>query len=744
VATEATGVLVDTKFNPAVLGELVQRPRLIEALARSRETLKLIRAPAGWGKSTLVAAWAASEAEERPFAWLALEPADDQPTRFWLCVTEALHRLDPAIGDASVRLLSAPGTDLVQQVLPQLVNEVAAVREPAVLAIDDYHRITRHEVHRQLAYFVEHLPPTLQVSLASRSEPPLPLGRWRARRELLEIDVADLRFGTGEASELLNGILDLDLSNHEVARLDERTEGWVAGLYLAALSIRGMEDRGRFVERFAGDDRHIVDYLGAEVLDAQPEAIRESLVRIAVLDRFCPSLVEAVAGADNGAAILREIEAAGLFLIPLDSQREWYRFHHLFQQLLRLELARRGPELERDLHRRAAAWYLAAGSAADAINHTLAAGDRDQAVELIAQHWAATLLAAAGDLAVDSWLRQLGDDAVAEDFRLCFARCFIGLSLGDMGVVRRWLDVAEAAPVRGPFYEGLASKAGGLASIRAALLWESGDAGRSRDAGREVLAEEGEASPWRAIGAATIGLGAGAYGEWAEASRWTQEYGRLGEVFGQHLNHQSGLGSASIFEAELGNWARAEGFARRSIKIAGQYGIDEHWSSAHGQLGLALALEHRGELDPARRYAERAAVLVRRGYGPVSTANVLIHIARIQAASGAHDAARATLDEAESHLGEAADAGILPQRLAKARHHLGGGRRGEAAPGEELTDRELDVLRLLATDRSRREIGNSLYVSLNTVKSHTRSIFRKLEVSDRVEAVARARELGLI
>jgi ATP/maltotriose-dependent transcriptional regulator MalT len=743
VATEAAGVLVDTKFNPPVVGELVERRELLDTVASSPAVVKLIRAPAGWGKSTLIAAWSSSPGEERRFAWLSLDAADDQPTRFWLCVIEALRRLAPSVGERSLPLLSAPGTDLTELVLPQLVNEIYALAEPLVLAIDDYHRITRPQIHDQLAYVVDHLPPSLQISLTSRSEPPLPLARWRARRSLLEIDAGDLRFDPAEAWELLNEILGLELSPDDVARLDERTEGWVAGLYLAALSIRGLEDRGRFVERFAADDRHVVDYLGGEVLEAQPESIRERLLRISILDRFCPPLVEAVAKVDDGRATLREIEAAGLFLIPLDSKREWYRFHHLFQQLLRLELARSRPELEPDLHRRAARWHLDAGSAAEAIDHTLAAGDGSQAAELISQHWAPTLLAAAGDRTVERWLAELGDGLLAADFRLCFARSFIALSLGDMEIVERWLDLAERAPARGPLYEGLSSKEGGLACIRAAFLWESGDSGHSLDAGREVLAHEGEESPWRGIGAATIGLGSAAHGDFSEGSRWTLEYARLGAAFGQHLNHASGLGSASAFEAEHGNWARAEELARSSIEIAARHGIDEHWSASHGHLGLALVLEHRGELDAALEQAKRAASLVRRGYGPVSVANVLIHLVRLEAAAGDLDRARTTLAEAASNLDDAPDGGILPDRLVKAERDLGASPQTDVV-GEELTERELDVLRLLATELTQREIGEALYVSLNTVKTHARNVFRKLGASDRPEAVARARELGLI
>jgi LuxR family transcriptional regulator, maltose regulon positive regulatory protein len=409
VAAEGVSVLIDTKLNPPVIGDAVDRPRLARLLAESQARTKLIRAPAGWGKSTLVAEWARSADESRSFAWLALDDADDDPVRFWTYVIESLRGLDPRLGATSMLMLAAPGTSVAEQVLPALLNEVAELPEPGVLALDDYHRITGAEINAQFELFVERLPPTLQVSLTSRTEPPLALPRWRARGELLEIDLAALRFEPAEAEELLNRVLDLDLNPEQVAKLCERTEGWAAGLFLAALSLRGTTDRDSFVERFAGDDRNVVDYLGAEVLAAQPQRVREALIHSSILDRFSAPLLQAVTGVEDGASLLREIERANLFLIPLDTKRGWYRYHHLFQQLLRLELQISDPALEPELRRRAAEWYLAAGLAPEAIGHTIAAGDTGRAGELVAQHWAPTLLGAAGDRIVVSWLDALGE-----------------------------------------------------------------------------------------------------------------------------------------------------------------------------------------------------------------------------------------------------------------------------------------------------------------------------------------------
>jgi LuxR family transcriptional regulator, maltose regulon positive regulatory protein len=614
-----------------------------------------------------------------------------------------------------------------------------------VLALDDYHRVAGPDINAQLELFVEHLPPTLQVSLTTRVEPPLPLPRWRARGELFEIDLAGLRFEPTEAEELLNRILGLGLDRGRVAKLCERTEGWAAGLYLAALSLRGAPDRESFVERFAGDDRNVVDYLGAEVLAAQPVRVREALVHSSILDRFCAPLLQAVTGTEDGASLLRDIERADLFLIPLDSKRQWYRYHHLFQQLLRLELSIAHPGAEPDLHRRAAAWFLEAGITDEGIRHTIAAGDTGEAAELIAQHWMLTLLGEHGDRTIDSWLQALGEEAIADDFRLCFARCFVDLSYGRLEEVVRWIPIAEKAPPREPGYGGPASKAGGLATVRAALDWESGNVEAADPAAREILELEDETSPWRALGPAVIGLCALARGEWAEGSKWSREYARLGAKFGQVLNDSSGSGTASVCEAELGNWEEAERLARHSYEISTTYGLNEHWmiSEAHQTFGRLHA--RSGELDQAERELERAGEVARRGAGPVSTGNALLHLALVRIARGDRDGARDALEEAERRVSEAPDAGpLLPRRLADARRKLTPSVSPRAAAGEELSDRELDVLRLLATSMTQREIGNELYVSLNTVKTHTKNIFRKLDAANREQAVARARELGLL
>jgi LuxR family maltose regulon positive regulatory protein len=736
--------LIQTKLEAPVPRRLVARRELLARLVDggAPRRLTLVRAPAGWGKTTLVAEWAASELESRPFGWLALDPSDNDPAPFWSYAIAALRGVAPGIGERPLALLRAPGVDLGREMLPLLINELAGWPERLVLVLDDYHLVTNDDIHEQMELLIEHLPPQLEVVIATRTEPPLPLARLRVRGELAEVDAAALGFSEQEAAALLNGLHALELAPADVALLRERTEGWAAGLYLAVLSMSGRGDRGGFVADFAGDDRHVVEYLGAEVLAGQPADVREFLLRTSVLDRLCAPLCDAVAGGDGGARRLEEIGRSNFFLVPLDPKGGWYRYHHLFGELLRHQLSLTEPALVPELHRRAAAWLLEAGFVSEAIHHTIAAGDHAAAAELIAAHWAPTLLGEAGDLTVDSWLAALPEEVIRADVRLCFARCFIGLSLGRMGEVEEWLAAGERAPQAGPFLDGVSSAPGALACVRAAWLWEIGDAGGAMAAG--VEARELEAgSPWEAIGVAVIGLAHAAREAWEEGRRWMSEYARLGRQFGFHLNHASGLSTSSACLAELGDLAAAEEAAGAALEIAARHGIDEHWCTAHAHLALGLARERRGEAGAAEAALARSVELARRGSGPVYTAWPLLHLARVQAAQGDRAGASARLEEAAAELASAPDAGALPERLAEAERRLSRRPRAVAA-GEPLSERELSVLRLLATDLSQRDIGHELYLSLNTVKTHSRRIFGKLGVSSREAAVARGRERGLI
>ena len=407
-----TGLLIETKLHaPAVRKEWVQREELVGYLAGCvTSRLLLVEAPAGFGKTTAVAQWRASMIEDRAFAWISLDRA--MTTRpgcgrmWWPRCSGACPEFG---GEDTLRALRAQVPDVPGKVLPRLANELAALKAPVVVVLDDYHVISEPSCHDQVSFLLSHLPDTVQLVLVTRADPPLPLARLRAAGMMAEVRAPELRFAPAQAAALVRTVAAVDLSQADLADLVERTEGWPAGVYLAALSLRGHSSPGAFVRQFTGENRFIVDFLAEEVLSRQPAQIQQFLARTAVLDRFCAPLCEAVTGSANAAEILDVVERDNLFLVPLDDNRQWYRYHHLFAQVLRGQLARTEPAIVPTLHRRASAWHRQSGSAEEAIDHALAARDVTAAVDLIARHWPAYM--DIGRIStVHGWLRWLGDD----------------------------------------------------------------------------------------------------------------------------------------------------------------------------------------------------------------------------------------------------------------------------------------------------------------------------------------------
>jgi LuxR family transcriptional regulator, maltose regulon positive regulatory protein len=396
---------------------LVPRASLQSLLqAGLQAKLCLLSAPAGFGKTTLLTQWCAVAGAGR-VAWVSLDEGDNDPTRFWLYVVQALRTVEPNLGTAALAALRRTSADLYRAVLPSLHSELAAVGAPLVLVLDDYHLVANTTCHQTLTLFLDHLPPGAHVVLSTRVDPPLSLARMRARGDLAEIRVADLQFIGDEASALLNDSMGLRLATQDMERLVERTEGWAAGLVLAGLSLHGRKNPSAFVASFHGNHRHVADYLGAEVLQRQSKTIRRFLLQTSVLERLSGPLCDAVLQTQGSARLLVELERSNLFLVPLDDHRQWYRHHQLFAQLLRLELGRREPRLLPELHRRAAMWHRQAGNVDEAIHHTAAAGDFTQAGALIAQYWLTYWRR--GRLAtVARWLHGLPEEAIMAAPRL--------------------------------------------------------------------------------------------------------------------------------------------------------------------------------------------------------------------------------------------------------------------------------------------------------------------------------------
>lgn len=369
-------------YLPSPRQELVDRPVLLDRLKEGlRGKLTLVSAPAGFGKTSLVAAW--RKECETPLAWISLDEEDNEPARFLDYLVGALQMVDEDLGDESAELLRRPATPPLKIVLTSILNEINAYDKEFVLAFDDYHVITQHGIHEALSFLIEHLAPHAHALIATRSDPPFPLGRLRARGELKELRAADLRFNVTEAAIFLNDVMNLGLKHNDVAALEERTEGWIAGLQLSALTLQGRTNRSELVKEFAGDNRFVLDYLLEEVLNCQPEKVQDFLLRTSVLTRLNGPLCDAITEDQSGHEMLEQLERANLFLTRLDSRGEWFRYHHLFADLLRLKLKQKQPGAIRELQMKASHWCENNNLSDEAINYALAAQDWDRALNLI-------------------------------------------------------------------------------------------------------------------------------------------------------------------------------------------------------------------------------------------------------------------------------------------------------------------------------------------------------------------------
>ena len=390
----STPILATKLYVPPPQPKVVLRPRLIERLNEGlHRKLTLISAPAGFGKTTLVSEWVAGC--ERPAAWLSLDEGDNDPTRFLAYLVAALQTIAANIGEGVLGALQSPQPPPTESILTTLLNEIATVPDDFVLVLDDYHVIDARTVDDALTFLLDHLPPQMHLVIATREDPHLPLARLRARGQLTELRAADLRFTPAEAAEFLNGVMGLNLSAEDIAALETRTEGWIAGLQLAAISMRGHEDATSFIESFTGSHRFVLDYLVEEVLQQQSESVQAFLLRTSILDRLCGPLCDAVLldPSASGQETLEYLEHANLFLVPLDNERRWYRYHHLFAELLRQRLHQSVASATGD--ERAwpnctyapAQWYEDNGLDMEAIHHALAAEDFERAASLIELSW---------------------------------------------------------------------------------------------------------------------------------------------------------------------------------------------------------------------------------------------------------------------------------------------------------------------------------------------------------------------
>jgi LuxR family maltose regulon positive regulatory protein len=756
--------LIATKLRPsAIRDQVVPRERLLEQLrAGSDRALTLVICPAGFGKTTLLAAWYQAEAARRPVAWLTLDEADNDPVLLWSYVIEALRQVCPAVSLPEIPNL-AEAASVTDVVLPRLVNELTGQGE-IVLILDDFHRLSGAALD-SMAWFIEQAPSGLQLVLSTRVEPTLPLASLRARGELIELRLDDLRFTPGETDEFLNGRLGLGLERQDVEALVDRTEGWPAGLYLAALplsrdslsrdslsrdslsrdSLSRDVDRHDFVTRFgASPSRYVNDFLEAEVLRAHDPPTQALMLRSSILGRLCGPLCDAVLEQQDSAAMLDQLARTNLFLVPLDAplgvplgdKGRWYRFHPLFAQLLRGELRRRAPGVVPALHRRAYSWHRDHGTTEEAIYHATEAGEYAAAAGLVEATWD-KYRNNGGYRTVLDWLGRFPDEILAGDIRLLLVEAWVLSRAARRKQAARAIAAAErlSESGAGPLLDGFSSVEASLTTLRAAFPW--GDASSQLEYGLRATKLEGPGSPWRPVACWAVGMGLYLRGEFGAADRWFAESLMLAPASQRWLEAGSALACRSLIAGEQGRPDDQRMLAETAVALIHEHGVEN--TCGEGWLALGASLAVRGRPEEALSPFERATAILRSGGQPTGLAMALLRQVPVLRAVGQRERAEAAIAEARSVIASCPDPGILADQLTAAKRSP----RLAARPGQDLTERERTVLRLLRSGLHEREIGDELYVSRNTVHSHVQSIYRKLAVSTRAEAIERTRELGL-
>ena len=737
-------VPIETKLRgPGSRPEWVNRPRLIRELAGAASAkLVLVNAPAGFGKTTLLAQWRSTAAEGRPVAWLSLDRGDDDPGRLWRHIVSALQRACPELGGEDIlRALGARTPDIPGTVIPMLVNTLIGLPVRIVLVLDDYHVIKDRRCHEQVAALLRHLPPTLLMVLMTRGSPPLPLARLRTLGEMTEIRVRDLRFTAREAAGLVRAVSAVELTEPDRTDLVRRTEGWPTGVYLAALSLRGHPSPGDWVRQFTGENRFVADFLAEEVLSRQPAEIRRFLIRTSVLDRFCAPLCDAVTGTGNATAVIDALERENLFVVSLDETRRWFRYHKLFAQVLRRQLARTEPEIVPALHERASAWNQAAGWPAEAIRHALAAGDASRAVDLIAENWPAYVNSGETGTIL-GWIRSLPDDQIAANPLAAHCAAWAAAHSDEPEALRRWIPVIEAGGHQGALPDGIRSLRSSAALLRGVYGFDGLRV--MRDSARTAVKLETDpghrGTAWRRPRTASASTYTATCG-WRRNS-WRR---RRGTRWPPRRSAFPALSVLALIAVRRHDLPRAEDLARQARCLATRYELEDapQSSLAYTATGAVCAAQERYEEALAEFKHAVPSHSRTPGMSPWAALEGMLALAQVLLDLG--DGARAAeiIDDAQDVLIlYPDDVNALAIRLQRLRHRLARPPRGDFA--DPLTNREVAVLRLLRGTLSLREIGQELSVSPNTVKTYTRAIYRKFNVSSRHDAVERGRDTGVL
>ena len=731
--------ILESKLTPAPTRPgIVSRVRLLDWLEASAATpVVAMSAPAGYGKTVLAVEWA--KRDPRPFVWLSIDRHDNDPAVLLTYLAVGLDRVEP-IDPAVLGVLASRGASITKTVLPRLGAALASKALAVVVVLDDVQLLHDQEGLDALAVLVDHLPPGSQLAVISRGEPPLPMARWRAEGRLAELGPGELAMDPAEAGSLL-AAARVELADDEVAELTRRTEGWPVALYLAALSVKAQPAANG--AGLSGRDRFLVDYLQSVLLSGLSPTKVQFLTRTAVLDRLSGPLCDAVLGTTGSAAVLASLERSNLLVVPVDRQREWYRYHQLFRELLRGELERSEPELVGELTRRAAKWCAHHGLAEAAIDYAMDAGDADLVARGVEQ--AAIGVYRSGRLVtVQRWFDWFDDHGLIQQYpAVAMLGAWIQALGGHAAAAERWAAAAERGSYEGLLPDGSASIDGWRALLRAKLC-RHGVAQMRTDA-ELALTLIAVGSLWRAPAQLLLGISHLLAGDLGVADDVLAEAVEVAEDTGATLAASVALAERAILAIGRQDWQDAETLVDQARSLVINAHLEDCPTSIVVYAAAARVAIHHGNRDQADQDLARARQLQPQATHALPYYAVQARLELIRAYLALSDVAgaRTVIREVDDLLRWRPDLGILrdqANRLRSQLDHL----RGDAIGMSPLTTAELRLIPLLATYHSFREIGQSLHLSQHTVKTQALSIYRKLGVSSRGQAVQRVQEIGLL
>ena len=724
---------------PPIRPGMVPRPEVVDRLRASRQaSVVAVSAPAGYGKTSLLVDWA--EHERRPFAWVTVDDADNDPLVLLAHVVVALHRIEP-VPDTVIAGLRARGASIPGTVVPRVASAFAKRTKPFVLVLDDVDRLTDPMCVDAVAKLAAHAPAGSQLALSGRSLGTMPLSRLRSEGRLVEIGIRDLALDADGAHQLLRGA-GLDVSKAKSAELADSTEGWPVGLYLAALSLQARSRSIAPAVRFTGDDRFLTDYVRSELLSRLPRDRVRFLTRTSVLERLCGPVCDAVVGRKGSAKILEAMEESNLLLVPLDRRREWYRYHHLFRDVLRSELQRSEPDAVADLHGRAADWFEANGMLEEAMEHARHRGDSDRVARLF-QQYSLPLNRSGRFATMHRWLGYLGVQMVARYPALAVSAAWVSALSGEPRSADRWADLAFRAPEDWTPADGSATARSAMAML-SALMTRRGPASMLEDA-RLAVEEEPASSPWHPTALDLAGIACIGLGDLDAADRYLADAAELGVASGAIPAASLALAERSLIATARGEREAARAFAEHADKLVSSAHLEEYATSVPSFAATARVALRNGDNSGAAEAlvrAQRARWTLTYAM-PTVAVQTRLEFAHILLALSDAAGARTLMIEIDEIMEMRPDLGVLGLQAAELRQHLRASH-GRAGGPSTLTAAELRLLALLPTYLSFREIGERLFVSPNTVKTQAISIYRKLGVSSRSGAVGTARELGLL